>query len=144
MNDQDFWKAIDDMGWTRNGFDYDRIGLDLKARIDAAYEPQQAIEIKISLDAAFRRKVNALYRRLDDVVDCLGGDSFDDLIVHIVGLGEAEYNAVMADPSLGQKRALQDDYQESFAYCFHAINDDIGEAKFAARQAEAAKSLTTD
>ncbi len=129
MNDQDFWKAVSDMGWTRNGHDYKRIGLDLKARIDAAYEPQQAIEVKISLEAAFRSKVNALHERLDDVVDCLGGDSLNDLIVHIVGLGEAEYAAVMADPSLGQNRALEGDYQESFAYCFHAICDDIGAAR---------------
>jgi hypothetical protein len=128
MNDQDFWKAVSDMGWAASGCDYKKIGSDLKARIDAAYEPQQAIEIKIGLDAAFRSKVNALYERLDDVVDCLGGDSFDDLIVHIVGLGEAEYAAVMADPSLGQNRALEGDYQESFAYCFHAIKDDIAAA----------------
>jgi hypothetical protein len=129
MNDQDFWKAVSDMGWTRNGFGYKKIGIDLKARIDAAYEPQQAIEIKMGLNAAFRGKVNALYERLDDVVDCLGDDSFSDLVAHIVGLGEAEYAAVMADPSLGQNRAVEGDYQESFAYCFHGICDDIVAAR---------------
>ena len=135
MSDEIFWKAIADMGWAENGFNYEQIGESLKQRIDAAYEPQQAAEVKASLLETYNRKSNALYYRLDKVVNNLGDDGYSDLLAHIIGLGQAEYEAVMADPSLGRERAKRYDFEESFSYCFHQI-DPVISAVFASPNAD--------
>jgi len=123
VSDEIFWKAVSDMGWETNGFDYDKIGKDLETRIWAEYDDQQARVIADGLFTAGMRFHNRLY----DVVDkyarktktYMGGDdSFSDLLNHIIGLGQAEYDAVMADPSLAVKRYNEEAYTESFSYCF--------------------------
>lgn len=47
----------------------------------------------------------------------LGDDSFGDLIAHIIGLGWEEYERVFENPRVMQKRGLDYDFTESFAYC---------------------------
>lgn len=45
-----------------------------------------------------------------------GDDGFDDLVCHIIGLGQQEYEAVLADPHRAIERAEAGDYRESFRY----------------------------
>ena len=128
MNEEIFWKAVDDMGWEANGFDYDKIGKDLEARIWAEYGDQQAGEIAKSLRLFMNNPYRRLYKAVDkaarDAKAYVGGDdSFDDLLNHIIGLGKAEYDRVMENPILAVERFQRDDYRESFAYCFHAAHE---------------------
>ena len=44
-------------------------------------------------------------------------DGFDDLLNHIIGLGEEEYRKNVENPKLAFDRADHRDYVESFAYC---------------------------
>lgn len=123
MNEEIFWKAVDDMGWEANGFDYDKIGKDLETRLWAEYGDQQAGEIATGLFITSMRVHNDLYKVVDKYArktkTYMGGDdSFSDLLNHIIGLGKAEYDAVMADPSLAAKRYEEDAFTESFSYCF--------------------------
>lgn len=53
----------------------------------------------------------------------LGDDSFDDLIAHIIGLGQNEYAAVSLQPELALQRARKHQYVESFAYCIPNSSD---------------------
>jgi hypothetical protein len=45
-----------------------------------------------------------------------GDDSLNDLLHHIIGLGQREYEAALADPALVAARAKRRDYRESFSY----------------------------
>ena len=45
-------------------------------------------------------------------------DGFSDLWYHVVGLGQAEFDAAMKNPLLLQERYRKGDYKESFAYVF--------------------------
>lgn len=124
MNEEIFWKAVDDMGWEANGFDYDKIGKDLTARIWGSYEEQQAQEIAKSLYVFLNIHVaRPLYRVVDRYAHIGGNDAFDDLINHIIGLGKDEYDRVMANPALAVERFKNDDFKESFAYCFHDCHE---------------------
>jgi hypothetical protein len=53
----------------------------------------------------------------------LGGDSFGDLIAHIVGLGKREFDAVMRNPQRAIDRAHRGDFKESFAYAIPSKRD---------------------
>jgi hypothetical protein len=45
-------------------------------------------------------------------------DSLSDAIYHVIGLGQQEYEKVMNNLALLERRAEHEGYKESFAYCF--------------------------
>lgn len=114
MSESEFWKLVDELGWGRDT-NYKRI----KAYILKNWTKEQWAEFDKVKDKIF----NALYKRLDREVKGVGDDSFSDLLEHIIGLGKREYDAVMKDPSLAQKRADKYDYKESFAYAIPYEDD---------------------
>ena len=71
--------------------------------------------------AAFNEHLQTLRLALHDVLGDYeeetgeefetGDDGFDDLIFHIIGLGQQEYEAVVANPSLAMERAQAGDYR---------------------------------
>ena len=108
MTDTEFFAAIASYGWGTKTKNYTAIKRDLMGRFTA--------DEASAMGDTFRQLCGRLYKVLSPVVNCLGDDSFGDLIAHIVGMGEAEYNAVMANPALGAARAKDHKFDESFAY----------------------------
>jgi hypothetical protein len=76
-----------------------------------------------------KKQKNALYVRVanyeSDYGRCGnygGDDSYDDMLWHVVGLGEDVYNMIMDNPKLLDRI----DFVESFSYCF-PFEDDYNE-----------------
>jgi hypothetical protein len=124
MTDEKCWELIKSFNWGKS-FDY--VGIQ---KLIQKLEPDQIKELQKFCDA----RVSDLYDRFEEfgrtkVVDdgyefrgiCyygVGDDSLSDLIAHIVGLGESEFNKVMKNPELARKRAARQDYKENFLYSF--------------------------
>ena len=110
MTVKDFWALTEDIGWGTKTTNYNQVRKYLRQHCNEA-EIRRMNNIRADL-------VHALYEPCFNKVT-LGDDSYDDLLNHIVGLGKAEYKAVLADPELAAARANKDDFEESFSYCFH-------------------------
>ena len=143
MSDAEFWDVIADIGWDGKSQDWDKI----KKKLLTTLSPDQ-IE---SLNGAFEKAKGGLYKKIDlwekeEEIEAeedgrrprtlgLGDDSFSDLISHIVGLGKAEYDAVMKNPELAYKRAVgrgPDGFTESFSYAipFKSDLDNLSPKKY--------------
>lgn len=126
-----FWWVIERLGWAdeiRKGTKrpYEVCGTRL-----VQFLPDK--EGQLEFDAHYRTIVRKLRTRLDAWEDerssrrfPLGDDSYGDLIAMIVGLGKAEYDRVMENPSLAWERSNRpygsvDSYVESFSYMFQYI-----------------------
>ena len=112
-SEEQFWEEVAKIGWGTKGTKYDKIKRELLERWTPAF------------CASFRERYeeanSKIYKLLFDVVEGLGDDGYGDFIAHIVGLGKAEYERVLEDPSLANKRAQDGDFKESFAYCLPYI-----------------------
>jgi len=75
-----------------------------------------------------RRKCNALYKELFDVKG-VSDDSYDDLRWQIVANGEEFYNNITLEKA--QSMIDNNEFTESFAYAFHAVDDIIDEQQSA-------------
>lgn len=102
-----------------------------------------------TLEAAgvsFEKCTGKLYGVLDqwaednDTSFDLGDDGFGDLLGHIVAMGEAEYNAVLVNPSLAKARADRLDFEECFSSVF-PWGDDFEALNVDHHAAEARKYL---
>lgn len=105
----EFWSEVAALGWGTKTTDCDVIKKSLLKR----WTPAKAEEMREVFSALKGR----LYKVLDKVVDGVGDDGFDDLRSHIIGLGREEFERVLAEPKLAQKRIDKHDFVESFAYC---------------------------
>ena len=91
-------------------------------------------ESGLSLDAMrkvesfARRKCNALYQQLFDVKG-VSDDSYDDLRWQIVANGEEFYNNITLEKA--QSMIDNNEFTESFAYAFHAVDDIVDEQQSA-------------
>lgn len=103
----EFWAEVAKMGWNKKG-DFHRI----EKMLLKTWTVKQAARMRTVFDGL----MSQLYKKLDKHVDGVGDDSFSDLRAHIIGLGKAEFDRVMEDPSLAQKRINANDFIESFAY----------------------------
>ena len=108
-----YWQQIEELEWSKDG-DYERIEQQL---IDNLTPP----EIK-QLDVFVRSKVNELGKRFHN--DWLGDpgigvsdDSWSDLRNEVVGRGKEFYENITVAKL--QEMANNNDYNESFSYCFH-------------------------
>ncbi len=111
--EDEYWQQIEELEWSRDG-DYKRIEQQL---IDN-FTPS---EIK-QLDVFVRSKVNELGQRFHN--DWLGNpgidvsdDSWSDLRNEVVGRGKEFYENITVAKL--QEMADNNDYNESFSYCFH-------------------------
>lgn len=121
------WNEIKSLGWGTWSGDFHKVGDLLWKR----YTPNTI--------GALRQFVGAqavkLYQRVKEWernngrhLDIGSDDGFNDVVHHVVGMGEDEFNRVMLDPTLLEDRYNADygspeGYQESFAYCFHSDRD---------------------
>jgi hypothetical protein len=112
-----FWSITEPFGWGTKTTDNDAIEAALMRTLSADEADRLSGvfgKLKYALD-------KLLGKRTD--IDVGGDDSWDDFLSHIVGLGRAEYEAVLADPMLAVERGNKGKYTESFAYCLPCAAD---------------------
>jgi hypothetical protein len=112
----DLWKEIESLDWEKDT-DYERIQRELAAQP----EKRKALD-----DFRFEKyhdlaKAFWIYVGRTDYREYLSNDGVDDLINHIIGLGQVPYEYALGNPQLALDRYEAGDYDESFAYAFHTI-----------------------
>lgn len=130
MKETEFWSIVDQVDWVTlsKGPKDCEIGKERMLRLLPSLEKLE--EFREHYD----RKSSDLYVHLgtwENDVEFgdqsrefgLGDDSFDDLIAHIIGLGQDEYAAVLLQPELALQRTRKRQYVESFAYCIPGPTD---------------------
>ena len=110
MTRDEFWAEVARIGWGTKTTDHRAVKIAQLRKGEAHCD---------GMREHFKEVDSALYRE----TDMGGGDSADDCRRHIVGLGKAEYDKVMAKPHLAEKRYKSGDYRESFAYCIPYDSD---------------------
>lgn len=115
-----YWQQIKELEWHTDSFisdgDYKRIEQQLKDN----FTPSEAKQ----LDDFVRNKVNELGKRFhndwlgDPGIDA-GDDSWGDLRNEVVGRGKEFYENITVAKL--QEMADNNDYNESFSYCFHYL-----------------------
>lgn len=106
MTREMFWETVAEMGWGTKTTDYKALKRFLMLKGKAFCEEFQRHYDEVDSDL------------LKAGCDLHGGDSVGDCRSHIIGLGKEEYDAVMADLSLGEARYERGDYTEKFSYAF--------------------------
>lgn len=113
-NEKKNWELIEATKW-KSDHSYRRIEVELSSLDDKTFKElkefvhEKAKTLsKIYHDAWLGRDGGSGF----DVSD----DSWSDLVYDVVGRGEDFYNSVTADKL--REMASNDDYQESFSYCF--------------------------
>jgi len=115
------WKQVELMGWKANNYDFKLIAGNLSKKPKCTknricdFIHAKACELYAAIE-----KFEVVQRKLEIGSD----DGLSDVIYHIVGLGEAEFNLAVNDPTLIEKRynsgyGSNEGYKESFAYCLH-------------------------
>ena len=112
-----YWQQIEELEWSQDG-DYRRI----KQQLIDNFTPSEAKQ----LDDFVRNKVNELGKRfnndwLGDPGIAVSDDSWSDLRNEVVGRGKEFYENITVAKL--QEMADNNDYNESFSYCFHFVWD---------------------
>lgn len=125
MSDKDFWLIIEECDWKKD-FNYDRIRQKLEAEYNKDIRNQlidfisaRRKELYARLEQFGRTKVKGDYEHRGICWVGCSDDGLSDLVNHIIGLGENEFNKVMKNPMAAKTRAGAGKYKESFAYCLH-------------------------
>lgn len=129
----EFWDEVAKIGWSKKA--------DIKAiekKLLKSWAPEKAERMR----EVFDEMHGQLYEVLDQKVEGVGDDGFNDLLAHIVGMGKEEFERNLADPTLAQKRADADDYEESFAYVLP--HEDTYECLKPATYVKQAKEIITE
>lgn len=115
------WETIATLGWGTWTTDYTKIHKLMKKTLtDSTIH---------NLNLFVSARVNEIYKRVEEwedrnrTLNVGSDDTFSDIRYHVVGLGKEEFDRVMADPTLLEKRHdapynSPDGYVESFCYCF--------------------------
>lgn len=111
MNIDQFWDLIEPFDWGTKTTKYEEIEKALLHKLT----PAQAGEVR-EIFNTLRIKLHCTIGVRGCIQTGWNEDRCYDLCAHIIGLGRIEYNAVLADPSLGVKRGQSGDYVESFSY----------------------------
>jgi len=112
-----FWSEIALIGWTdkpEKGF-YDAAKARLLRRWTGEFI-EAFDEMKDGLQSELARAVEAEEQKTGENSGC-GDDGFNDLMNHVIGLGQKEYEASLAKPMQVIKRGQAYNYAESFGYC---------------------------
>ncbi|HUU88870.1 MAG TPA: DUF4240 domain-containing protein [Candidatus Glassbacteria bacterium] len=110
MTEERFWKIVEECGWGTKTIDDKAIKKILLKELSKE-EAKEFTDIK-------RKFMAQLDKKLAKVISNLGDDSYGDLLSHIIGLGKAEFEAVLNDPQLAKIRAEKYQFVESFSYVF--------------------------
>lgn len=123
MTDDEFFAIAEPLGWGTATTNVDALKLRLMKQL-----PRERAQALCAAFSAQRARVSeaiekAIGRAIDEEKIWVSDDGFGDLCAHIVGLGRAAIEAVVADPQLAVRRAAKRDYVESFAYVFPHESD---------------------
>jgi len=139
MTLEEFWKTVEGLGWGHKTdgagktTDYKKV----KKVLMQQWTQAQAKEA----DEHFSKLRHALYKKLDATIEGVGDDGFGDLIAHIIGLGKAEYDKVLANPELANERVSKRRFVESFSYCLPYKDDYLSKSPDA--HAKSAKAIVS-
>jgi hypothetical protein len=114
------WQIIEDMNFNERG--HKEAGLYLINESGLKFGAVKKVE------SFARRKCAALYDQLFDVKG-VSDDSYDDLRWQIVANGEEFYNNITLEKA--QSMIDNNEFTESFAYAFHAVDDIVDEQQSA-------------
>jgi len=114
------WQVIEDMNFNERG--HKEAGLYLINESGLKLSAMKKVE------SFARRKCAALYNQLFDVTG-VSDDSYDDLRWQIVANGEEFYNNITLEKA--QSMIDNNEFTESFAYAFHAVDDIVDEQRSA-------------
>ena len=101
------------------------LGLDIRLSQSSTDDISGAVK---KVESFARRKCAALYDQLFDVKG-VSDDSYDDLRWQIVANGEEFYNNITLEKA--QSMIDNNEFTESFAYAFHAVDDIVDEQQSA-------------
>lgn len=113
------WRIISLCEWQKN-HDYERIREYLSDTNDETILSRVEKQIDIFYEA-LDVKIEALTELEKEELPFSGDDGYSDMIMHVIGLGEAFYNSAMSDPM----KIKETEPKESFSYCFHFDDMDL-------------------
>ena len=116
MTEEEFWKIIDNCGWGTESTDYTAIKVKLMKFFDFDALAMDEFSKEVQKKTGILYKLIMAYEESSRTSCGLGDDGFSDLLAHIVGLGQTEYDAVIKEPKLAVDRAQAWEYVESFGY----------------------------
>ena len=111
------WKQVEELNWTSDG-DYRRIEEFIKNRYSFS-SARELAEFVNSKAAELGRKFENAW--LGDPGIACSDDSWSDLGYEVVGRGREFFETITVGKM--QDMALNQDYQESFAYCFAFLDE---------------------
>lgn len=116
MDSKRFWEIVDDINWGKLVAEKKGRGVDtgkVKVAIMRKYSRDEMAGFRDLLDKARYKVCNAIRRYNDGGGDLpFGGDSGDDLVNHVVGLGHEYYDKAIENTAILETLR----YEESFAY----------------------------
>jgi len=126
-----FWNLVEEIGWKKGVNDNYK---SIRTHLTFKYKKNQNIpkEMLSVLEIYHREMLESIYEAWlkcsPSVLFGMGGQRGDDLISEIIGRGREYYNEVLRDPMIAAKMYKENDYAESFRYCFPNERDffDIG------------------
>jgi len=115
MVEIDFWSLVERVRWWSD-HDYNQGKQRLLRHLCTAERCQAFRETYDYMRHAVSEAI-AEYETEHNINIAVGGDSYEDLVAHIVGLGQVGYKNALRNPSTIFHKAETGDYVESFSYC---------------------------
>lgn len=121
-----FWEIVDKLNWS-NDRDFNKHA---KRIYSGEFGNPQVINYQFQLLASnLKRKLNEAQSKYKMSHIPLGDDGYDDLIAHIIGLGQKTYKNTLVKPQIAYDRVIRNDFDEGFQYCFNEpyepLNDNV-------------------
>jgi hypothetical protein len=115
-SDEEFWKVIEGCDWAKD-FDFKRV----KKFLISKYRDD--VDGLDKFREAYTKKRGKLGKVARNLKLGLGDDSYGDLLAHIIGLGQDEFDKCIDNPKLIEIRARKNAFVESFAYSIPYASD---------------------
>ena len=114
ITDAEFWKIVEDINWADKKKDQEHT----QEKLALLWGPEKSEAVHLAFNTYKSRLCRAieLWEREHGETCDVSDDGFSDLMSHIIGLGEAEFNKVLKNPEFAKARASRSDYRESFGY----------------------------
>jgi len=112
-----FWEIVEGINW---GKDHDKMDLGkMKRHLMTTFPKAEVLGLQerhSEMRGLLAQTLRSWEKETGEEIDAFG-DSWDDLVDHIVGCGKEEFDATVKDPSRAARRYDDHEYQESFTYC---------------------------
>lgn len=116
------WEVISELGWGTKTTDYEKV----QAYLFSTYNRRTVANLRSFVSVKQDELIMAVekWEEKNRELKIGSDDGFSDVTAHVVGMGQAEFEKVKANPILLEERYHKpynspDGYRESFLYCFH-------------------------